>query len=83
MANLGAMYRDGRGGLSKDDAQAVSWYRKAADANDSNGMANLGFMYENGRGRLPKDEAQAVNWYRKAAQLGDTYAQEALKRLGR
>ena len=24
------MYANGRGGLPKDDAQAVSWYRKAA-----------------------------------------------------
>ncbi len=29
-ANLGNMYNDGRGGLPKDDAQAVAWYRKAA-----------------------------------------------------
>jgi TPR repeat protein len=29
---LGFMYANGRGGLPKDDAQAVSWFRKAADA---------------------------------------------------
>jgi hypothetical protein len=83
MANLGVMYENGRGGLPKDDAKAVSWYRKAVDAGDGRGMANLGGMYEDGRGGLPKDDAQAVSWYRKAALLGDDYAQAALKRLGR
>ena len=31
MTNLGRMYENGRGGLSKDDVQAVKWYRKATD----------------------------------------------------
>src|SRR6516225_7829546 len=59
------------GGLPKDDSQAVSWYRKAAEAGDAAGMANLGFMYEKGRGGLPKDDSQAVSWYRKAAEAGN------------
>jgi len=50
MTNLGVMYETGRGGLPKDDAQAVSWYRKAADAGDARAMASLGAMYETGRG---------------------------------
>ena len=66
----------------KDDPEAVSWFRKAADAGHAGGMNWLGFMYENGRGGLPKDDAQAVSWYRKAAQMGYSYAQEALKRFG-
>jgi TPR repeat protein len=77
------MYRDGRGGLVQDDAQAVNWFRKAADAGWARGMSHLGYMYEQGRGGLPKDLDQAANWYRKAAQLGDTYAVDAMRRLGR
>ena len=76
------MYANGRGGLPKDDAQAVRWFRKAADAGHAGRMTWLGVMYEKGRGGLPKDDAQAVSWYRKAAQMGYSYAQEALKRLG-
>jgi hypothetical protein len=68
---LGVMYENGRGGLPKDDAQAVGWYRKAADAREAWGMNNLGVMYANGRGGLPKDDAQAVSWYRKAADAGN------------
>jgi hypothetical protein len=55
---------------SKDDAEAVKWFRKAADAGNPGGMNSLGFMYANGRGGLPKDDAQAVHWYRKAADAG-------------
>jgi TPR repeat protein len=68
--------------LPKDDAQAVIWFRKAAEAGDGSGMSALGDMYRDGRGGLPKDEAQAVTWYRKAAQLHDAHAQEALRLLG-
>jgi TPR repeat protein len=37
MAILGDMYDRGLGGLPKDDFQAVSWYRKAAEASDAFG----------------------------------------------
>jgi hypothetical protein len=77
------MYETGRGGLPKDDAQAVNWYRKAADAGHAHGMTKLAEMYENGRGGLPEDDAEAANWYRKAANTGDTDARKALKRLMR
>ncbi|MGH7340306.1 MAG: hypothetical protein ACREKH_07430 [Candidatus Rokuibacteriota bacterium] len=32
MASLSRMYEDGLGGLPKDDAEAVRWYRRAAAA---------------------------------------------------
>jgi TPR repeat protein len=38
---LGFMYANGQGGLPKDEAQAVSWYRKAADAGDAQALAAL------------------------------------------
>jgi TPR repeat protein len=57
------------GGLPKDDSQAVSWFRKSAEAGDATGMANLGVMYVSGRGGLPKDDGQAVSWFRKRPRL--------------
>ena len=74
------MYEKGRGGLPKDDVQALNWYRKAADAGEAYSMTKLGMMYQNGRGGLPQDNAQAASWYRKAAENGDADAQSALKR---
>jgi TPR repeat protein len=67
--------------LSKDEVQALSWYRKAADAGDAEGMNRLGLMYEHGRGGLTADKKLAVGWYRKAAAAGDPHAAAALERL--
>ena len=37
------MYGDGRG-VAQDDAQAVAWYRKAAEQGDAAAQNNLGWM---------------------------------------
>jgi len=74
MANLGSLYEDGRGGLTKSDAEAVQWYRRGAEAGSGQAMASLGTMYERGRGGLSKDVDQAAQWYRKGASTGDRYA---------
>ena len=58
------MYDNGRG-VQKDYAQAVKWYRKAAEQGDAMAQGSLGFMYENGRG-VQKDKKEAAKWYRKA-----------------
>ena len=50
-------------------AQAVVWFRKAAEQGDAVAQTNLGFTYAEGKG-IAKDEAQAVAWYRKAAEQG-------------
>ena len=39
---LGSMYADGQG-VPKDDAQAVKWYRLAADQGYAMAQVNLGF----------------------------------------
>ena len=62
------MYANGRG-VRQDDAQAVQWYRKAAEQGYAQAQFNLGNMYVDGRGAR-QDYAQAVHWYRKAAEQG-------------
>jgi uncharacterized protein len=64
--NLGKLYEQGDG-VPRDYAQAVNWYRKAADQGDPEGEIGLGGMYIDGHG-VPKDVVQAANWYRKAAE---------------
>src|SRR5262249_41314290 len=66
---IGAMYNGGRG-VAKDEAEALKWYRKAAENGNLAAAEFIGHMYENGRGGLTKDEAEAVVWYRKAADHG-------------
>jgi TPR repeat protein len=80
MINLGVLYEDGRG-VAKDLAQAVAWYRQAAEKGDASAMCFLGDMYLNGRGAA-RDMAQALAWYRKAAALGNESAKANLKKLG-
>ena len=52
------MYAKGEG-VPENDAEAVKWFRKAAEQGDADAQYNLGVMYANGEGVL-KDEAEAV-----------------------
>jgi TPR repeat protein len=67
------MYDTGAG-VPEDDAEAVKWYRLAADQGNAKAQYNLGFMYDTGGG-VPEDDTEAVKWYRLAADQGHTGAQ--------
>jgi TPR repeat protein len=70
------MYEKGQG-LDLDYAEAVKWYRKAADQGDAWAQTNLGAMYANGQG-VSQDYTEALRWYRKAAEQGFARAQNNL-----
>ncbi|MBL4845181.1 MAG: sel1 repeat family protein [Planctomycetes bacterium] len=55
--------------MTKDEAQAAEWYRRAAEQGVPDAMHNLGLMLAQGRG-VAKDEALAVEWCRCAAEKG-------------
>ncbi len=55
------MYNNGEG-VPQDYAQAVYWYRKAADQGNADAQLNLGRMYDNGRG-VPQDAVIAYALY--------------------
>ena len=67
------MYALGRG-VPEDDAEAVRWYRMAAEQGHAGAQYNLAVMYALGRG-VPEDDAEAVRWYRMAAEQGYAGAQ--------
>ncbi len=71
--DVGLMYKNGRGG-PRDYAEALKWFKKAADQDYNSAQYNLGQMYVFGRG-VPQDDAEAVKWYRKAADQGYAEAQ--------
>jgi uncharacterized protein len=52
--------------VPQDDAEAVKWYRKAADQGDAFAQLNLANMYDNGQG-VPQDDVQALKWFNLAA----------------
>jgi hypothetical protein len=58
-------------------AQAVIYYREAAEQGFSNAQEILAKMYDEGWG-VPQDMAQAAMWYRKAAEQGHVVAQYIL-----
>jgi uncharacterized protein len=60
-------------GGADPQAEAMRWYRKAADACNRLGMESLGNGYAFGRG-VPKDAAEALRWYRKSAEGGSATA---------
>jgi hypothetical protein len=77
--DLGVVYQLGRG-VEHSDAEALKWYRKAAERNFPLAQSNLGWMLENGRG-VDKDPASAMFWYKLAAQGGDMNGQYNLALL--
>jgi TPR repeat protein len=73
---LGVIYLTGDG-VTKDDAEAVKWLRKAADQDSALGERYLAEMYYKGRG-VPADHVEAAKWLRMAAEQGDAESEHNL-----
>jgi TPR repeat protein len=73
---LGDMYVQGMY-VPQSDAEAVKWYRKAAEQGLVEAQVALAHMYLTGRG-VAKDPAEADNWLLKAVERGDS---ETLNKL--
>ena len=59
---------------ARNDAEAVKWYRQAAEKNLPLAEYYLGRMYADGRG-VPRDEREALQWFRRAAEQNIPLAQ--------
>ncbi len=70
------MYYAGQG-VPQDYAEAVKWFRKAAEQGNAAAQSDLGFMYAKGWG-VPWDHTEAMKWYRLAADQGNVRAQYRL-----
>jgi len=73
--HIGNCYAEGKV-VAKDEAEAVRWYRKAADQGYAEAQCWLGkwYTYHLTIGR----KSQAAMWYRKAAEQGHVVAQHEL-----
>jgi len=76
-ACMGGHYWFGRH-VKQDHAEAVKWFRQAADAGLAESMVDLGIALWRGQG-VAKDEAQAIIWWRKASALGEKRGEEQLR----
>jgi len=61
----------------KNYAEAVKWFRKAAEQNLALAQSNLARCYRNGEG-VQKDEPEAIKWWSKAADQDEADAQANL-----
>ena len=73
---LGLCYQTGRG-VSKDPAEALKWFAKAADQGLDDAEYTLGCCY-NGEDGYAKNPAEAVKWWGLAAKQGHAGAQYCL-----
>ena len=77
-----APYATGRGGLPRNDREAVRLWMRAAEQEDAQAQNNLGRMYAEGRGGLPRDTQEAARMWRLAADQGGTEARNNLRKMG-
>ena len=62
--------------VGQNHAEAVRWYRLAAEQGHAGAQISLGLILEG------EDDAEAVRWYRLAADQGDAFAQYNLGHTG-
>ena len=74
--HLGWMHQKGLG-VEQNYAEALIWYRKAADKGFGAAQNQLGWMHQNGLG-VKQNYAEALTWYRKAADNGHASGQSNL-----
>ena len=66
--------------MAKDQAEAVKWYRKAAEQNHAEAQYNLGICFYKGEG-VAKDQVEAYKWVLLAARQGDEDAKKNMTML--
>ncbi len=76
---LGFRYAHGYG-VSRDDQEAVKWYRQAAEQGHASAQFNLGLMYGKGQG-VAQSYIQAYMWETLAAAQGNEKAVKGLELL--
>ena len=71
---LGMMYANGEG-ATKDDAEAVRWFRLSAEQGTARAQLNVGVMYANGDG-VPEDLVYSYMWLNLSTAQGNENARE-------
>lgn len=66
---VGGWYSEAYFGVAKDPAEAVRWWKLAADNGSAFSQLSLGQAYRDGKG-VPKDANKALEWYSLSAAQG-------------
>ncbi len=62
---------------AKNYAEAMRWYRLAAESGNADAQVGVGNLYAMGLG-VPQDYGDALRWFRMAADQGDSEAEDSL-----
>ena len=73
LLNVANLYNCTNGGLPQSSAEAVRWYRLAADKGNEEALCFMGKLYETGDG-VEQDFSEAMRWYLLAAERGNAGA---------
>ena len=73
--SLAFMYENGNG-VPQDYAEAMRWYRLAAEQGNAGSQFNLGLMYGTGKG-VPRNIVLGYTWLNISAAYGNETAREA------
>jgi uncharacterized protein len=73
---LAFAYTEGRG-VRENDAEALKWFRRAADQGNASAQCKAGFMYLVGRGTT-QDDNEAVKYFQMSADQGNADGQYLL-----
>jgi hypothetical protein len=66
--------------VPQDYAEAMRWYRLAAEQGDADAQGNLGVMYDTGTG-VPQDYVAAHMWFNLSAAQGDASGSKNRNRM--
>jgi TPR repeat protein len=75
--SLGFLYQSGWG-PERDLLQAVEWYSRAAEQNETRAQFNLGVLLINGEDEVEKDTEAAIIWLTRSADGNNIRAKELL-----
>ena len=83
MAEVANVYMVGsyNNGISRDFAQALSWFLRAADAGNTDVYLSIARLYETGSAGERSTE-KAYDWYKRASELGSSEAEELITAPG-
>ena len=76
---LGKMFQSGNG-ISKNESEALNWFKRSAGRNNVNAQYELGLIYQHGKG-VKTNINTAKKWYKKCADQGHYDAQNILTKL--
>jgi TPR repeat protein len=77
--NLGLRLLRGEG-LPRNEAEAATWFERAARMGDARAQFQLGEVYTSGTG-VPQDQVTGYTWMTLASSNGDTQAEAAIRGL--